>query len=398
MQLRLCVSTVVLVAACSEAAPTPASTSTPTAPPPPAAKPAQPAPVPEPEPVPAGPPVVRAIAAGTDHTCMLLSDTTVRCLGVNTDGQLGVPDDTPHRTPPPIPGLRGVTALALGDDFSCAVLEDRTVKCWGNGSFGQLGAGPLPDVLPSPLVAVKNLAGVRSLDAGDWHAVAVLETGDAVFWGRNNVGQFADGSEEDRDVPTPSSSVTAFRKLALGGFHGCSLAQDGSAKCWGWNEYGQLGDGTAGKDVVRRAPVTVVGLTGAQDLALGENHSCALLADSTVRCWGSNEHGQLGNDARADSKTPVAVKDLTGVTELIAGGYHNCARLGDDTVRCWGANGDGQIGDAKTQDRRTPTAVLELGPARQLAAGHHHTCALLKDDSVWCWGARASARPIRVSL
>jgi alpha-tubulin suppressor-like RCC1 family protein len=329
---------------------------------------------------------------------MLLSDTTVRCMGVNSDGQLGVQGDTPNQTPQPIAGLRGVTSLALGDDFSCAVLADRTVKCWGGSSFGQLGAGPLPDVLRSPPVAVKKLEGVHSLDAGNWHAVAVLDTGDAVFWGRNNVGQFADGGEEDRDIPTPSTTVAAFRKLALGGFHGCSLPQDGSVQCWGWNEYGQLGDGTAGKDVVRRAPVTVVGLTGVKDLALGENHSCALLADSTVRCWGSNELGQLGNGSRTASKTPVAVKDLTGVTELIAGGYHSCARLGDDTVRCWGSNGDGQIGDATTENRRVPTAVRELGPARQLAAGHRHSCALLRDDTVWCWGARASARPTRVSL
>ncbi len=331
------------------------------------------------------------VAAGGSHSCVLLTDETVRCWGSNADSQLGATGGQPSSTPIHVAGLHGATALALGDDFSCARLGDRSVSCWGSDSFGQLGGGTISAsarAVPAPVV---GLGDVATLAAGDWHAAAIRESGALLFWGRNNVGQFGDGAEIDLATPTENPALLKVRKLALGGFHGCAVIGDATAKCWGWNEFGQLGDGTTGKQAVKRAPVAVVKLAGVQDLALGENHSCALLEAGEVRCWGSNEYGQLGDGGRRDSPRPVAVKGLTGVTELVAGGYHTCARLGDGALRCWGSNGAGQLGDGSTQDRRVPTPVIGVGPARQLAAGREHTCGLLADGALWCWGQQGGA-------
>ncbi|MBK7827007.1 hypothetical protein [Nannocystis sp.] len=153
-------------------------------------------------PAPTLPPVVRAIAAGSSHTCLLLSDTSVRCWGMNDEGQLGIAAPQ-AATPATIKGLTGVVELALGDNFSCARRSDGTVECWGSDSMGQLGTGSTLGATRATPAAVQGLAGATQIDAGDWHAAALLGDGSLRFWGRNNVGQFGDGSEVDRPAPTP---------------------------------------------------------------------------------------------------------------------------------------------------------------------------------------------------
>ena len=405
-------SVLLLVTACGagespgpggEPAVAPRSTSVPT----PTATPTA-TPTPVTPPAPAGPPEVRLVAAGGSHSCVLLGDETVRCWGSNADGQLGVTSVKESARPIVVPGLRGVAELALGDDFSCARLGDRTVSCWGSDSFGQLAGGTSTGNSRATPVLVPGLADVAFIRAGDWHAAAVSAVGEVKFWGRNNVGQYGDGAEVDLATPTVNPAILQPPALALGGFHGCAIVSGGrTVKCWGWNEFGQLGDGSSGKLAVKRAPVAVAKLDEVKDLALGENHSCALLVSGEVRCWGSDEYGQLGDGGRRDSARPVAVKGLAGVSELVAGGYHTCARLEDGGLRCWGSNAAGQLGDGSRTDRRVPTAVVDVGPARQLAAGREHSCALLVDGGLWCWGQQGGAalgtagdapRPVRVTL
>lgn len=404
------IAALILVTACGPGEP-PARVVEPAVTPKPEPKPEptpEPTPTSPPVPVaPAGPPEIRLVAAGGSHSCVLLGDETVRCWGSNEDGQLGATSVKESATPIEVVALRGATALALGDDFSCARLADRRVSCWGSDSFGQLGAGAITGSSRPIPAAVAGLGDVALIRAGDWHVAAISEAGEVKFWGRNNVGQYGDGAEVDLATPTPNPALLQPPALALGGFHGCAVVNGGTVRCWGWNEFGQLGDGSSGKQAVRRAPVPVAKLAGVKDLALGENHSCALLVSGEVRCWGSNEYGQLGDGGRRDSPRPVAVKGLADVSELVAGGYHTCARLADGGLRCWGSNAAGQLGDGSRKDRRVPTAVAELGPARQLAAGREHSCALLVDGALWCWGQQGGAalgtagdapKPARVAL
>jgi alpha-tubulin suppressor-like RCC1 family protein len=128
--------------------------------------------------------------------------------------------------------------------------------------------------------------------------------------------------------------------------------------CWGYNEYGQVGDGTTTQ---RNAPVAVSGLNNAVAIASGLLHSCALLADGTVRCWGLNTVGQLGNDQEATappygSPTPVQVVGISNAVGLAAGGHATCALLADGRARCWGSNATGQLGLADPTTRSAKTA------------------------------------------
>ncbi len=158
----------------------------------------------------------------------------------------------------------------------------------------------------------------------------------------------------DGGPPPPDAGVST--RIVSGSFrHFCAVV-DGSAWCWGHNGWGQLGDGskthrsTAAQ--VLRAPG--VPLTGVVQIAPGEGHTCALLEDTTVVCWGSNASGQLGIGEAVGSQLEYAdhpVVNLTDVVEISSGGEHTCARRGDQTVVCWGRGEEGQLGDSSRTER-----------------------------------------------
>ena len=192
--------------------------------------------------------------------------------------------------------------------------------------------------------------------------------------------------------------------ISAGFGHTCAVLMNGSVVCWGDNHDGQLGNGST---VSSLTPVSVPGLSGATSVtATGveqccptiTNHTCALLAEGTVACWGSNDRGQLGNGTTVDSLTPVSVSGLSNATAItVSGGrwsnqgFHTCALRGDRTVVCWGANGSGELGDGTTTDSSTPVSVSGLNDATAIAAGELGTCALRTNGTVKCWGNSSCA-------
>jgi len=320
------------------------------------------------------------VAAGSSHTCALLADRTVRCWGSNSSGQLGDGTTTLRSSPTPVSGLSGVVELALDVDSSCARLGSGALRCWGNNFSGQLGDGTVgPDRLTP--VAVAGLVGAVQVTVGESHACALFADGTARCWGGNDSGQVGDGTSGNvRSAPAPVTGLAGAVRLDAGWSTTCAVLADGTTRCWGR----RTGDATRSS---RSTPTAVAGQSGVVQVAAGGAHACALLAVGTVRCWGDNPSGQLGDGTSGtDRPTPVQVAGLSGAIRIDAGDDHTCALLFDRTVRCWGFNGSGQLGDSTTSNRLTPVVVSGLSSAIDVATGGDHTCALRTNGLVFCWG------------
>lgn len=346
---------------------------------------------------------VAAISAGGAHACAVLRDRTAGCWGSGTTGELGSGASLPATHPIVVPGLSNVAALASGGSFTCALLGDRSAVCWGDDAWGQLGNGAISLAGPAPPGPVSGVAGVVAVGArgpdlegavmaSDDFACAVLTDGSVDCWGANTAGELGLGVADPNGrsavpMPGPVTGVTGASSTSLGGKHACAVLAAGEVTCWGSNVNGQLGDGTID---ARALPVTVAGLTGpAVAVAGGAFHTCALLADATVACWGGNVYGQLGNGSTVDSLVPVTVIGLTDVVVVTAGTAHTCALRADGTIWCWGF---GLLGDGGLAGSPVAVKVRGVTDASAISAGEFFTCALRGDGSVACWGANRSGQ------
>lgn len=195
-----------------------------------------------------------------------------------------------------------------------------------------------------------------------------------------------------RAVPSQAgASGAALPSISAGRNHTCELIGDGTVRCWGNDSDGQLGDGTTKSD---GSPVTVSGISDAVAVVLGGTHACALRAGGTVNCWGSNQYGELGDGTTVSPRsTPVTVSGLSSAITLAAGSRHTCALKPDGSVACWGLNQYGQLGDGTTTGPRTiPVVASGLTNVVSLAAGESHTCALRANGTVACWGANSDGQ------
>lgn len=236
---------------------------------------------------------------------------------------------------------------------------------------------------PSLVHSEKSLT-VVSLAAGVEHTCAVISDGTVRCWGDNTDGKLGIGTiTEQYEKSVQVATIRAARQIATKFMFTCANLVGGTVRCWGNNRYGQLGDGTINNALL---PVTVAGLHAATAVAAGSDHACALLKDGSISCWGRNEKGQLGNATHIDSFIPVSVKGMTTATAVIAGDSHTCALLQAGTVRCWGGNDSGQLGNGTKTDAAVPVAVTGLKSVTALGAGGTFNCAVLSTGRIKCWG------------
>ncbi len=355
---------------------------------------------------------------GGRQACAFLANDSVRCWGYGEEGELGYgnkdtigDDETPGSVGPVnLGGGRTATAIGAGDVHTCALLADSNVseasnvRCWGFGGNGRLGYGNTSNI-------------------GD-------DTGETP------------GSVAPVDLGAGRPAVS----ISAGGAHSCVVLQDANtpndsnARCWGFGDNGELGYGNTADRELRRLPPENIGddepagsggpvnlgsNRRAVAISAGARHTCALLDDGNVRCWGLGGNGELGYGNTSNigdnfNETPGTVEPVnlgTGRTAaaISAGDFHTCALLDDSNVpddsnvRCWGFGGNGGLGYGNTNTigddpGETPGSAgpVDLGAGRTavaISAGGTHTCALLEDtnapgdSNVRCWGYGASGQP-----
>jgi alpha-tubulin suppressor-like RCC1 family protein len=295
------------------------------------------------------------VAIGADHACAIVASGTategaVRCWGHNDFGQLGNGTRTASTTPVSV-AISNAIELAAGLYSTCALLRTGEVRCWGEGSNGQLGDGSTMSRLAP--VAVADLTGARRLDGASLRYCAVAGTGEVVCWGQGHTGRQRYSFDSRTAV-----------EVAVGTAHTCAIAEGTIGAplvvaCWGEGSGGEIGDGASTR---RDTPVVVPGAfgPGTAPLALsaGAGHTCVASTDGTVRCWGRNDSGQVGNGRTTAQTTPVVLGMLDEVVAIDAGFAATCAVTARGAVWCWGQNGAGELGDGTTSPRSMPVQVL----------------------------------------
>ncbi|MEX2238958.1 MAG: hypothetical protein WEB00_15645 [Dehalococcoidia bacterium] len=318
------------------------------------------------------------LAGGGGHTLALLSDGTVMSWGDDGSGQLGNGATTGDQpAPTAVSGLSGVKAIAAGDNHSLALLNDGTVRAWGNDDDGQLGNGPTTGDQPAPVV-VSGLGGVKAIAAGRDHSLAVLNEGTVRSWGNDDSGKLGNGATTgDQPAPVVVDGLSLVNEVAAGAFHSLALVNDGTVRAWGADDVGQLGNGDTTGD--QPAPVAVGGLSGVKAIAAGDFHSLALRNNGTARSWGSNTFGELGSgEITGDQVAPVPVSGLSAAQAIAAGGLHSLALLNDGTVRAWGSDSFGELGNgATTGNQGAPVMVSGLSGVAAISAGESHSLAIV---------------------
>jgi alpha-tubulin suppressor-like RCC1 family protein len=223
-------------------------------------------------------------------------------------------------------------------------------------------------------------------------------------WGFNEYGAVGVGSlSESVDTPTPLLGLSGVAQVAGGReLHGLAVLTDGTVKAWGSNAEGQLGNGTTEEHTIAGA---VPGLANVVEVAAGEYHSIALLSNGRVMAWGYNGYGQLGLGSAsgpqtcggACSTTPV---EVPGITEAVAVGateYSSFAVLANGTVMGWGGDRNGELGDGIGIPTGcacvpTPVAIPGVSGAIAIDGGEASAVALLADGRVMTWGYNDSAQ------
>ncbi len=255
------------------------------------------------------------IDAGYQHVCVRKTNPLVACWGSNAQGQLGVmPDGNVHATPLNVSGLTSAKQVSAGGGHTCVVeaLTGDNVLCWGANGSGQLGQTPgSGDFTPK---AISGLAG--SLVAVGKNSSCAVVAGAVDCWGANGSGQLGDGTNTDRYMPGQIDKVAHADMLALSrsdpldpdpGPHACALS-GGEVWCWGADADGEVGNVSAMPPV--RAPVKASLGKSATAVAVGYTHTCAVLEDATIWCWGGNTFGQLGDGTSMQRNAPVRVHGL----------------------------------------------------------------------------------------
>lgn len=281
--------------------------------------------------------------------------------------------------------------LTAGSFHACALIHGR-VQCWGENQMGQLGNNQWgPTHLPTRVVGLP--AGVTSITAGTFHTCAVTSGKKVMCWGDNTHGQLGNNSTVTARMPVNVQNLSSV--VALAGHvgltpksHMCALLNNGTVKCWGANESGQLGNNST---TDAKLPVTVTGLTGVKAIAVGETSSCAITNAGALKCWGQPDHVNFPTRIPVPTTVPGFA---SGVAAVTIGELFTCALMTSGAVKCWGYNISGSLGNngpttGNGMISRTPVNVIGLGAGsgtKAISAGLGYACAQSHAGGLKCWG------------
>jgi len=335
---------------------------------------------------------VAEIGLGMNHSCAATLDEALWCWGQNQASQVGI--DTVEGASVPRPtrvdgsGWTKVAGGYKGDAHTCAIRSDGSLWCWGDNGDGKLGVGDTSGVDTSKPLPVPEGSWL-AVGLGDQYSCGLQDNGSLWCWGWGADNRL--GGVGTTDVPGAVDQVQ-YTALGVGDTHACAIESDATLRCWGMNACLQLG-----RTTLEAPPTAVEELpSGWTAVAAGECHTCGIRG-GVVHCFGDNTSGQLGlSPTQTQTSTPTPVGsdvgwELSGATDFVAvaaGGRHSCALRADHTLWCWGSNESGSLGEVASLGEIVPEPVrVPDEDWARVDAGLAHTCAVKLDGSLWCWGS-----------
>lgn len=385
------------------------------------------------------------IASGAYHNCARMPTGEMKCWGSNSSGQLGLghsndigdsSGEMGSSMTATTLGSRKAVQIALGGSHTCALLDDSTVKCWGGNSSGQLGQGSTANLGDnsgemSSLAAIDLGTGrtPTQIAAGYYHSCALLDNATIKCWGYSGNGELGQGNtsvlgdatgEMGDSLPTVNLGTGRTATQIFANFFAtCAILDNSTTKCWGYNSFGGAGQGHTSHvgdesnelgDYLSAIDFGT-GRTATQ-ISSGQYHTCATLDNATAKCFGRNAYGELGqgNTTHLGDNSGEMGENLTAIdlgtgrtaTQMSAGSSYSCALLDNGTVKCWGSNSYGQLGQGNTTNlggaagqMGDSLTAFSLGTGRtatKITTGSSHACALLDNSTVKCWGSNSSGQ------
>lgn len=191
-----------------------------------------------------------------------------------------------------------------------------------------------------------------------------------------------DGTLAQSGATCAAPAVVSASYISAGREHSCAIKNDGTVWCWGSGQHGRLGDGATSNNTT---PATVSGGGTWKRISAGGWHACGIKSDNTAWCWGGNNDEALGSSG-GNSSVPRAVAGGGTWLTISAGHAHTCGIKSDGTLWCWGENEDGRLGFSAGAEVPTPTQVSGGGTWKSVSAGNRYSCGIKSDDTAWCWG------------
>lgn len=325
-----------------------------------------------------------SVAVGGSNSCALLTGGTVKCWGAGSSGQLGNGQTNQQVKPVDVTGISGALAVTVGGNYSCALLVDKTVKCWGNNKYRQLGSNGdtgLSQQNSTPVV-VSGASDIVSISGGTKHVCAVQQTGAVLCWGAGAKGQLGNGTPAIAKTPVLVKDMAGFSAIGAGENHTCAASSDTMVYCWGEKGEklaGVAGGGPTGEDQELPARVGRVGATAA--IVAGKKHTCLLRTNGWVVCSGKNDKYQVGGGSNVDHANgfayvdrywPKPTEDISDATKIAAGDNHTCVVVTDGKVKCWGDATKGQLGNSEPKSATLPKLAANITGARACCRWRSH--------------------------
>ena len=382
---------------------------------------------------------VIGVAAGDIHTCALLSTGSIKCVGYNGSGQLGNGTTTTSSTWVDVTGITTATQIYAFNSTSCAKLADLSFKCWGSSGYGRLGGvggstpttmtfasgatastissqgvitciitttntiqctggnregsfGEFTTVSRSSFAAIAGISNVTQINVGNINVCAIISNGTLKCWGGNSTGQLGLGFASTKLTPIQITGIANAEFVSVGAYHTSVLYTDGTGTSVGWDQANQLGRGGTLQNASSHVAISNLSNATVDLSPSGVLHTCAVLTDHTVKCWGYNPFGELGNGSASTQRSAIAVAGITTAIKVVGGSNHTCVLLSSGTIQCFGAGTSGQLGNGASLDSLTPVTVSGITTATDIAAMSQSTCALLSDHTIQCWGVGTNSQ------